>query len=116
MLAVEYGFGYHLLPATTLFGLAIFAVSKLFPPANSSLPYQSIVSPFKSFTDLKLAHQSAKPFKKHRYSKPTAKQNSVMGHYFWLLVAACFMAVASPVILLILAIPDTEPKYEAIAG
>jgi hypothetical protein len=116
LLTVQYGYGYHLLPVTALLGMAIFVVSKFFPRETSQLPYDSIISPFGSFSDLKMAYDSSDSFKKIRHIKPASKRNTLLGHCFWALVASCAMAILSPVMLLVLAFPDTEPQYQAIAG
>lgn len=116
MIAAHYGVGYHLLPVTALFALAIFAFSTMLPKGNCSFPYQSILSPFVSFSDLKLAYENADSFKKRRYSKSNTRQSSLFGRCFGLLIASCLMAVVSPVILLVLAFPDTEPEYHAVVG
>ncbi|MDB4766163.1 hypothetical protein OAG71_00600 [bacterium] len=116
MLAAEYDVGYHLLPATSILAVIIFAFSKLIPRQNSSSPYESIISPFTTFSGLKLAYKNAESFRKHRYTKPTTKQASLAADCFWVLFTGCLMAVLSPVMLLILTLPDTEPKYQAIAG
>ena len=111
MIAAHYGVGYHLLPVTASFALVIFAFTKVLPKKDSTSPYQSILSPFDSFADLKLAHRNAVSFKKHRYKKRTAEESSLAGKCFWIVIASCAMAVLSPVILLVLIFPDTEPKY-----
>ena len=116
LLAVQYGLGYHLLPVTALLGLAIFVISRFLPAETSQLPYDSIIAPFKSFSDLKLAYDGSDSFKKIRYVKTTTKRNSIVVNCFWVIVASCAMAILFPVMLLVLAFPDTEPQYQAIAG
>ena len=111
MIATHYEIGYHLLPVTACFGLAIFAFSKLFPKVDGSSPFQSILAPFDSFSDLRRAYAKAGSFKKQRYKRQTEEQGSLISKCFWILIASCIMAVLSPVLLLMLIFPDTEPKY-----
>ena len=111
MIAAHFGIGYHLLPVTAVLALAIFAFSKVFPKKDHSLPYKSILSPFVSFSDLRLAYENANSFEKQRFKRQNEEQSSLIGMCFWLVVASCTVAVISPVILLVLIFPDTEPKY-----
>jgi len=112
--AVRFGVGYHLLPLTAILGFLMFAFSQLLPRNPTATPYQSILLPFTSFSGLQRAHKNAEGFKKIRYLKASDNHCSIVDKVFWAFVACCFMAILSPVLLFVLAFPDTEPRYEAI--
>ena len=113
LLAIQFGLGYHLLPATAFLGLVIFGVSNFFPEPTSRLPYQSIISPFTSFSNLKHAHTNATSFEKIRYNRSERKRASPVLDCVCAVIALIAMAALSPLFLLVLAFPDTEPEFQA---
>ena len=115
LLTVQFGVGYHLLPVTAFLGLMIFGVSKLFPKTTSCPPYESILSPFTSFSNLKRAHTNATSFEKMRYNRSARTWTTSVADCFSAVIAFIVMAVFSPLLLLALAFPDTEPEFYATA-
>lgn len=114
LVVIEYGFGYQLLRVTVVFGLAIFACGKLFPRNSLQSPYQSIVRPFTSFSELRRAFGNADGFKKLRYKKTPNKRGAAVGQWFCGCPAMLVFVVMSPILLLLLALPNTEPFYSAV--
>ena len=114
-IAVHYGWGYHLLPVTFLIGIGIFAYLRFFPEEDAKSPYERVLNPFRSFSDIKTAHNAATSFKKIRYTQKQSENESSLNECFWMLFVGFLMATTSPLLLLALAFPNAECKYEAVA-
>lgn len=117
------GSGWHLLAGTSILGVLVVAVGKFTPSTTSeSNPYEPIIEPFATVQQLSNTYKSTASFRKNRFPKEWRDDTSDWEHLswlinsFWLSVCAIVLLVLSPIILLVLAVPECEPKYTVVAG
>lgn len=108
-LAHRFGVGYHLLVSFVPFGLASIAISRFRQRRTKPGPYDEIVTPFSSVSDLRLAYDSAQHFKKHQFPHHTHSRliRSPFMSAFWTCHMYAMWAIFAPAPLLVQCAPVT---------
>ena len=108
-LAFRFGVGYHLLVFFVPFGLASIALSHLRRPNVEPGPYDEIVTPFSSISDLRIAYDSARHFKKHQFPRHIDSRliRSPFMSAFWTCHMYVMWAILAPAPLLVQCAPVT---------
>jgi len=120
--AVLTGTGWHLLVGTSALGLIILCFWKLFPATKTNTdPYKHVIEPFVSFRQLETVYKSTSSFRKYRFPKKWQDDADIWNslkwliNSFWITVCGIVLLTLSPIILLVLAIPDCEPEFTVMA-
>lgn len=117
------GTGWHLLAGTSILGVLIILFAKSLPTKNvGSNPYKQIIEPFVTIQQLSSTYKSTVSFRKNRFPRdwndaPTEWRHlSWLIYSFWISVCGIVLFCFSPIILLLLAVPDCEPEFTVMAG
>ncbi|MCA9009852.1 MAG: hypothetical protein KDB01_08905 [Planctomycetaceae bacterium] len=112
ILAFQIGWGTQLLILAIPFGFVSIALSFWHAPAKRcNDPFQPIIFPFATFTDLAIAYQSSR-FRKTQYPKHIADRTlrSPFMTAFWQIYAYVIWLILSPVPLLFQMLPETRSQ------
>ncbi len=108
-IAIRFGIGSHLLIFFVPFGLASIAISHFRRPILERQPYDDIVTPFSSISDLRTAYDSARHFKKRQFPRhiETRSIRSPVVSAFWTWHMYIMWAILAPAPLLVQCAPVT---------
>ena len=116
------GTGWHLLAGTSILGVLIILFAKFLPSKNvGSNPYKQIIEPFVTIQQLTSTYKSAASFRKNRFPREWNDDPNEWGHLswlinsFWISVCGIVLFCLSPIILLVMAVPDCEPEFTVMA-
>lgn len=116
------GTGWHLLVGTSTLGVLIILLGIVFRSTTTeSNPYKSIIEPFVTIQQLSTVYKSTISFHKNRYPRQWNDAPDDWRHLswlinsFWISVGGIVLFCLSPIILMVLAIPDCEPEFTVIA-
>jgi len=107
-IAAKTGFGYHLLVFFIPFGIGSIAISHLRRPAEDFGPYDAIITPFESLSDLRAVYENTR-FRKVRYPSQLANRTirSPFMNWFWRVHSYICWAMLAPIPLLFQCFPYT---------
>lgn len=108
-IAIRFGVGSHLLILFVPFGLASIAISHCRRPIVERGPYDDIVTPFSSISDLRAAYDSALHFRKRQFPRriETRLIRSPTMSAFWTCHMYVMWAILAPAPLLVQCAPVT---------
>jgi len=101
-ISIRTGIGSHLLVFFIPFGIASIVLSRFRHPNLERGPYDEIIAPFSSVRDLRVAHATARGFKKRQYPKQIGARliRSPIMSFFWEVHQYVLWAIFAPVPLL----------------
>jgi hypothetical protein len=108
----HFGWGQHLLVFSIPFGVVSIFISFVRNQERSSGPYDQVLTPFSTFSDLSAAYRSAATFTKNRYPRCLANRRirSRVAEFGVLLQMYAAWLMLSPIPLLAQSLPLTETQ------
>ncbi len=112
------GPGWHLLVGTSMLGIAVLCYGLIHSAwASEGNKEKQILEPFISAQQLNAIRRSTTDFQKSKFppewndDSEFWDQFSLIINSFWIVVCGIFMLVFSPLVLLVLALPEREGKF-----